>query len=508
MSNFKNYEELIQNLKNKIEKMEFKLEKKDFGRAISVGDGLANVDGLAGAFLDEVVVFLDNGIGIIRGLNHNFASVILLNNTDKVSEGTEFFRTGKTLQIPVGRGLIGRVIDPLGNPLDGKGPITDFEFADIEKNVPGIMERSSVCEPLQTGIKVIDTLIPIGLGQRQLILGDRQSGKTTIVIDTILNQKNVKNAGNKFAYCIYISIGQKASDIAKLCELFKKEGIFDYTTIVATTAGDPAGLQYIAPMAGVALGEYFRDRGEDALVIFDDLSKHADAYREITLLMRRSPSRGAYPGDIFYLHAKLLERAAKLNAEKGSGSLTMLPIIETQAGDIAAYIPTNVISITDGQIYLDKQLFLESQKPAVNIGLSVSRIGSTAQYKGMRKVSGRMKIELAQYREFESFSRSVSDLDQDTKNMLKRGKVLMQLFKQNIHAPLSFERMILILLAGVKGFLDDIPLKDIPRFEKGLIEYIEVNERGIFEHLAKEHAFNDSLEEKMVKAIKYYLGTF
>jgi F-type H+-transporting ATPase subunit alpha len=508
MSSFKDYENFINQLKVKIDNIDFNLERKDFGRVISVGDGIALVDGLAGVGLGEAVSFLNDGIGIVMGLDPSFVSIILLNYENELYEGVEVFRTKKTIEIPVGEGLIGRVISPLGEPLDGRGPITNCISCKIDARSPGITERSSVCEPLQTGIKAIDALIPIGLGQRQLILGDRQSGKTSIAIDTIINQKNVKNFGYKFAYCVYVAIGQKASDVAKLYELLKASGAMEYSVLVVTTASDAAAMQYIAPMSGAAVGEYFRDKGQDAVVIFDDLSKHADIYRQISLLMRRYPARGAYPGDVFYLHAKLLERAAKLNDANGGGSLTMLPIIETQAGDLSAYIPTNVISITDGQINLDKRLFFEGQRPAVNIGFSVSRIGSAAQYKGMRKVAGRLKGELAQFREYEDFAKSVSDLDQDTKNALKRGRVLVNLFNQELNHPLSFEKMILSLFAGVNGLLDDVPKEKIADFERNLFIYMETSEPEILESLIENRSFDDAMEDRMKKSIKHFLSRY
>lgn len=502
----KDYQLFIDNLSKKISNFEFRLDPKDFGVVINASDGIASVYGLNGVSLGEVVNFLHDGVGIVMGIEQNFVNIILLDKIDEVIEGVEVFATGKAFNIPVGHGLLGRVINVLGQPIDELGPLDIKEYRLIEAAAPGIMERSSVCDPLQTGIKIIDALVPIGLGQKQLVLGDRQSGKTTIALDTILMQKNVKQKNEKFAYCIYVAIGKKTSDIAKIYELLKQHGAMEYTIIVATNASDPSAMQYVAPMVGATIAEYFRDQSEDALVIFDDLSKHADAYREISLLMRRTPARGAYPGDIFYLHARLLERAVKM---KATGSVTMLPIIETQAGDVSDYIPTNVISITDGQIYLDKQLFFDGQKPAINIGLSVSRIGSAAQYKATRKIAGRLKGELAQFREYESFARAVSDLDPETHKMLMRGRLLTKLFKQSTNKPVPFEKMILILFAGIKGLLDKIDLpRNIAHLEDALSEYIQNNDSQLIEVLVREHSFDEKLEEKLSDIIKQFASEY
>lgn len=506
MKNLKDYQVLINNLNAHIKDLDLKLSPKNYGIIMSAADGIACVAGLEEVSLGEVVSFLEDGIGIVMGIEKHFVNIMLLNRINEAIEGLEVFASGHDVKIPVSKSLLGRVINSLGEPLDGKGKIDAQEFRSIEAPSPGIMDRASVNHPLQTGIKVIDALIPIGLGQKQLILGDRQSGKTTLAIDTILSQKHIRDKGEKFSYCIYVAIGKKNSDIAKIYETLKKHNAMEYTIIIAVGASDSAGMQYIAPMSGAAIGEYFRDQGENALVIFDDLTRHADAYREISLLMKRTPARGAYPGDIFYLHSKLLERAVSMSEEKGGGTVTMLPIIETQAGDVSDYIPTNVISITDGQIYLDKQLFFDGQKPAINIGLSVSRIGSAAQYKAMRKIAGRLKGELAQFREYESFARSVSDLDQETKNMLRRGRVLMNLFKQNVNHPVSFEKMIVTLFAGIRGLLDNINFESsIENFENSLLEYMNENETSLMETLSREHFFDDKLEEDMTRAIKDFL---
>ncbi len=509
MSHFKDYQSFIDSLNAKIRDFNLRLDPKDFGVVITAGDGIASVAGLDGVSLGEIVKFLDDGFGMVMGIEQNFVNIMLFNKTDQVVEGVEVFATNEHVSVPVGEGLIGRVINPLGQALDEDGPLQFSQKRLIEADAPGIMSRSSVCDPLQTGIKIIDALVPIGLGQKQLILGDRQSGKSSIAIDTILMQKNVRDKGEKFAYCIYVAIGKKRADVAKMYDLFKKHGAMEYTIIVTADASDPSSMQYIAPMAGAAIAEYFRDQGMNALVVFDDLSRHADAYREISLLMRRTPARGAYPGDIFYLHSRLLERAVKMKDELGGGSVTMLPIIETQAGDVSDYIPTNVISITDGQIYLDKQLFFDGQKPAINIGLSVSRIGSAAQYKAMRKIAGRLKGELAQFREYESFARAVSDLDAETQKMLMRGRLLTNLFKQNVNKPVSFEKMVIGLFAGIRGLLDKIVLKgSVEEFENELIEYMKVAEPILVETISREHSFDERLEEQMVEAIKNFLRQY
>jgi len=509
MSQFKDYQSFLDSLNTKIRDFKLRLDPKDFGVVISAGDGIASVAGLDGVSLGQVVTFLEDGMGVVMGIEQNFVNIMLFNKIDEVVEGIEVFATGKHVSVPVGHGLLGRVIDPLGQPLDGAGAIQHSEYRLIETEAPGIMLRSSVCDPLQTGIKIIDALIPIGLGQKQLILGDRQSGKSALAIDAILMQKHVKEKSEKFTYCIYVAIGKKSSELAKLCDLLKKTGAIEYTIVVATNASDPAAMQYIAPMAGVSIAEYFRDQGQDALVVFDDLSKHADAYREISLLMRRTPARGAYPGDIFYLHSRLLERAVKMKDELGGGSVTMLPIIETQAGDVSDYIPTNVISITDGQIYLDKQLFFDGQKPAINIGLSVSRIGSAAQYKAMKKIAGRLKGELAQFREYESFARAVSDLDVETQKMLTRGKLLTKLFKQNVNKPVIFEKMVVTLFAGIRGLLDKVELSgSIEDFENDLMAYMQKEEQALIETIAHEHVFDDRMEEQLVEAIKAFLNQY
>lgn len=507
MNNFKDYEIFLENLKKEIQDFDFKLEAKEYGVIKQVGDGIAWVEGLNKVTIGEVVCFLNDssgcGFGIVMGIEASFVNIMLLNKVDEVIEGVEIFSTNKHFFVPCGNNMIGRVVNSLGQVIDGKEDFEVEEEMPIEAPSPGIMDRSSVCEPLQTGIKIIDALIPIGLGQKQLILGDRQSGKSAIITDIILNQKKIKEAKDKFVYCIYVTIGKKASDIAKTYELLKKAGAMEYTTIVATTASEPAAMQYIAPMSGTAIAEFLCKQGKNVLVIFDDLTKHADAYREISLLMRRTPARGAYPGDIFYLHSRLLERAVKL---KTGGSITMLPIIETQAGDVSDYIPTNVISITDGQIYLDKQLFFEDQKPAINIGLSVSRIGSSAQHSAMKKIAGRLKGELAQFRELEAFAKSVSDLDEQTKKIITRGQLLMKLFKQNIHEPRNFHTMILLLFGGSRGLFDNITIDEkIEDFEKRFITFIEQNNPEIITTLNKTHNFDDKFEELTTQAIKKFV---
>lgn len=515
MSDFKDYDLFIDSLSRQIDNFSLNLNPKEFGVIIEVGDGIAKVVGLEEVSLGHVIYYLkdgnNSGLGMVMSIEPNFVHVMLFSKLEQVCAGIEVFSTKEHFKIPVGNHVLGRVINVLGEPIDGAGAVDyeNIEYREIEMMAPGIMDRAPVCEPLQTGIKIIDALIPIGLGQKQLILGDRQSGKTAIAIDTILNQKQIKDAGGKFTYCVYVAIGKKTSDIAKIYELLRKNGAMEYTVIVATTASDPASMQYVAPMCGAAIAEYFRDNGQDALVIFDDLTKHADAYREISLLMRRTPARGAYPGDIFYLHSRLLERAVKMSDEKGGGSVTMLPMIETQAGDVSDYIPTNVISITDGQIYLDKQLFFDGQKPAINIGLSVSRIGSAAQYKAMKKISGRLKGELAQFKEYEAFARAVSDLDPETMKMITRGRLLTNLFKQKLYQPIGFANMILILFAGIKGLLDKVKITgSISDFEERLFNYFEENYADIMQILNTEHSFDDALEEKISVGIKAFLETY
>ena len=474
------------------------------GRVLEVGDGIARVSGLSDAMMSEMLEFTtDKGpvYGVALNLEEDSVGAIILGDFENIEEGAEVKCLKRILEVPVGEALIGRVVNPLGRPLDGKGEIETNKFNPIEKIAPGVITRESVSEPVQTGIKAIDAMIPIGRGQRELIIGDRQIGKTAIAIDTIINQKgqNMK--------CIYVAIGQKESKVANIVAKLEEAGAMDYTSVVLAGASDPASLSYIAPYAGSAMAEYFLDKGEDVLIVYDDLSKHAVAYREISLLLRRPPGREAYPGAVFYLHSRLLERACKLGKEYGGGSITALPIIETQAGDVSAYIPTNVISITDGQIYLEPDLFYQGNRPAVNAGLSVSRVGSSAQIKAMKKVAGQMRLEAAQYRELAAFAQFGSDLDEETKNKLERGKRLVEIFKQDQFSPVPVANQVLIFFAVIKGLLDDIPADKINNFETGLNEYAVNNGEEILKEISEKKTLNDELEKAMKKLIEDYKST-
>lgn len=494
---------IIEALNIEIKEFEDKVEAIDYGVVLEAGDGIVKVIGLENVFLGEVVSFLGTGLGMVMKIDPDTVSIILFNRIEEVSQGCKIFGTGKSLSIEVDESLLGRVIDPLGNALDDLGPLSCTKTMALEPESPGVMERESISDPLQTGIRLIDLLIPIGLGQKQLILGDRQTGKTAIALDTIINQADVKEKGGKFAYCIYVAIAKKASEIAKIVQLLKNRGAMNNTIVIATTASDTSALQYIAPMAGLSIAEYFRDQGKDALVVLDDLTKHADAYREISLLMRRTPARGAYPGDVFYLHSRLLERAVKM---KAGGSVTILPIIETLDGDVSSYIPTNVISITDGQIYLDKEIFYKGQRPAVNIGLSVSRIGSAAQHKNMRQLSGTLKGELAQYIELKNFSKSVTDIDEDTKQVIKRGDVLMSILKQKIYSPAPKPQTLLMLLAARNGYLDEV--KDMDCFAEELYNHIEIKYPMILKDLSENKLIEKANQKEIIKEIGEFLVTF
>jgi F-type H+-transporting ATPase subunit alpha len=459
-------------IKEKIRDFTAYAEVSETGRVLSVGDGIARVYGLDHVKSGEWVDIVSTKTGaVVRGIASNLeldcVGIVIAGNDRDIQEGDLVKRTHNVVDVNVGMGLLGRVVDGLGNPIDGKGPLLNVTKAEVERAAPGIIQRKSVHEPMFTGIKAIDTLVPIGRGQRELIIGDRQTGKTTIAIDTILNQKKINESGDpsKMLYCVYVAIGQKRSSVARIVKMLQDEGAMDYTIVVAATASDPAPLQYLAPYTACAMGEYFRDNGMHALIIYDDLSKHAVAYRQMSLLLRRPPGREAYPGDVFYLHSRLLERAAKLSDDCGGGSLTALPIIETQAGDVSAYIPTNVISITDGQIFLESELFYKGIRPAINVGLSVSRVGSAAQTKAMKQIAGRIKLELAQYREMAAFSQFASDLDPATRQLLERGKRLTELLKQPNQSPMSITDEVLSVFAGVRGFLDRIPVDLIAQFE-------------------------------------------
>ncbi len=470
-------EEISALIKKQIEGYQSDIEMSEVGTVIVVGDGIARVHGLDNVMSGELLEFSNGVVGMAQNLEENNVGVIILGPFRDIKEGDEVRRTGRIMEVPVGEAIIGRVVNPLGQPLDGMGPIATTETLPIENNAPGVMDRKSVHEPLQTGLKAIDALVPIGRGQRELIIGDRQTGKTSVAIDTILNQKDEN------MICIYVAIGQKESTVRGTVETFRKHGALDYTIVVSASASQPAPLLYLAPYSGVTMGEYFMRQGKHVLVVYDDLSKQAAAYRELSLLLRRPPGREAFPGDVFYLHSRLLERAAKLNDTLGAGSITALPFVETQAGDISAYIPTNVISITDGQIFLQSDLFFSGVRPAINAGLSVSRVGGSAQIKAMKKVAGTLRLDLASFRELEAFSQFGSDLDKATQAKLNRGQRTVEVLKQDLHKPLRVEQQVLILYCLTRGFLDDIPLADIRRFEAEIIEWTARNHNELFEHI-------------------------
>ncbi len=490
-------EHIIEILKKQIENFEQEIQVEKIGKVIQIGDGIAKISGLADVKASEMLDFGNNIFGVALNLEEDNVGAMILGDFTKVKEGDVVKSTGRILEVPVGEELIGRVINPLGEPKDGKGKIKANKFYPIEKIAPGVITRQSVDQPVQTGIKAIDSMIPIGRGQRELILGDRQTGKTAIAIDTIINQKD------QDMICIYVAIGQKESKIAKVVAKLEEFGAMAHTIVVSASASDPASLLYIAPFAGCAMGEYFMDKGKDVLVVYDDLSKHAVAYREISLLLRRPPGREAYPGDIFYLHSRLLERAARLNKDYGGGSLTALPIIETQAGDVSAYIPTNVISITDGQIYLESDLFYRGIRPALNTGLSVSRVGSSAQIKPMKKVAGKLKLEMAQFRELEAFAQFSSDLDESTKKQIERGIRIQEILKQDQYQPIPVEKQVIIIFAVINGLLDDIKLEDIKKFENDLYSYLDDNAKELLEKIR-----NQEWDEKIQDQVKQIIQEF
>ncbi|KMY42962.1 ATP F0F1 synthase subunit alpha [Bacillus sp. FJAT-27916] len=470
-------EEISALIKKQIEGYQSEIEVSEVGTVITVGDGIARVHGLDNAMSGELLEFSNGVVGMAQNLEENNVGVIILGPFRDIKEGDTVRRTGRIMEVPVGDALIGRVVNSLGQPLDGMGPIATTDTLPIENNAPGVMDRKSVHEPLQTGIKAIDALVPIGRGQRELIIGDRQTGKTSVAVDTILNQKDEN------MICIYVAIGQKESTVRGTVETFRKYGALDYTIVVSASASQPAPLLYLAPYSGVTMGEYFMRQGKHVLVVYDDLSKQAAAYRELSLLLRRPPGREAFPGDVFYLHSRLLERAAKLNDTLGAGSITALPFVETQAGDISAYIPTNVISITDGQIFLQSDLFFSGVRPAINAGLSVSRVGGSAQIKAMKSVAGTLRLDLASYRELEAFAQFGSDLDKATQAKLNRGARTVEVLKQDLHKPLRVEQQVLILYCLTRGFLDDIPLADIRRFEAEIIEWTGRNHKELYDHI-------------------------
>ena len=483
-------------IKDRIKNYENVINETETGYVIEVGDGIARIHGLANCMAGELIELHGGVMSMALNLETDFVSVVILGDDEEIKEGSAAKRTGKVVSVPVGEELIGRVVDALGNPIDGKGAINTKEQRNVEAAASGIIERKSVSIPLQTGIKAIDSMIPIGRGQRELIIGDRQTGKTAIAIDTIINQKNTD------VVCIYVAIGQKRSTVASIVDMLEKAGAMDYTIVVSATASEAPALQYIAPYAGCAMGEYFMYNGNDALIVYDDLSKHAVAYRALSLLLRRSPGREAYPGDVFYLHSRLLERAARLSDELGGGSLTALPIIETQAGDVSAYIPTNVISITDGQIFLETELFHSGIMPAVNPGISVSRVGGSAQIKAMKKVAGSLKLAYSQYRELQAFAQFGSDLDADTKMRLAKGERIVEVLKQGRNAPVRVELQVTIIYAVINDMLEDIPVDKIRAYEKHLFEYIENNAYDIIDEIEKTGDLSEETEQKLKRAIE------
>ncbi len=489
-------------IKERIEDFELKIDVEETGKVISFADGVAKVYGLNNAMAGEMLEFENGDKGMALNLEESDVGVVVLGKGEGIREGTSVKRLGKLLKVPVGEALVGRVINAIGEPIDGKGPIEASEFRYVEEKAPGIMARKSVHEPLQTGIKAIDALVPIGRGQRELIIGDRQTGKTTVAIDTIINQKG------QDVICIYVAIGQKQSTVAQVVRKLEEHGAMDYTIVVNAGASEPAALQFLAPYTGVTIGEYFRDNAKHALIVYDDLSKHAVAYREMSLILRRPPGREAYPGDVFYIHSRLLERAAKLSDKLGAGSLTALPIIETQAGDVSAYIPTNVISITDGQIFLESDLFNAGIRPAINVGISVSRVGGAAQIKAMKQVAGTLRLDLAQYRELEAFAQFASDLDEASRKQLERGQRMVEILKQPPYSPLPVEKQVTIIYAGANGYLDDIPVKAIGKFEYELYSFIEAKYPQIFELIREKKALDDEIKELLNKAIEEFKASF
>jgi F-type H+-transporting ATPase subunit alpha len=495
-------DEISSIIKERIENFEFGIDINETGKVVSYSDGVAKVYGLKNVMSFEMVEFEDGERGLALNLEEGSVGIVVLGGGKSIREGMSVKRLNKLLSVPVGDALIGRVVNPLGEALDGKGPVSSTESRHIEEKAPGIMARKSVHEPLQTGIKAIDALVPIGRGQRELIIGDRQTGKTTVAVDTIINQKG------QDVVCIYVAIGQKQSTIAQVVRKLEEHSAMDYTIVVNAASSESAALQFLAPYAGVAMGEYFRDNARHALIIYDDLSKHAVAYREMSLILRRPPGREAYPGDVFYVHSRLLERAAKLSDELGAGSLTALPIIETQAGDVSAYIPTNVISITDGQIFLESDLFNSGIRPAINVGISVSRVGGAAQIKATKKVSGTLRLDLAQYRELQAFAQFASDLDESSRNQLERGQRMVEVLKQPPYAPLAIEKQVVIIYAGAKGYLDDISPSSIQRFEAELYPFIEASYPEVLDDIRTKKQLDKEIEEKLGKLLEEFKSNF
>ena len=494
-------EEISRLIRDQVQSFDKQVDVAEVGSVLQVGDSIAKIYGLDGAMAGELLEFPGGLKGITLNLEEDNVGAVILGSDQNIKEGDLVKRTGRIAEVPVGDAVVGRVVDPIGSPLDGKGPISATEFRRVEVRAPGVLERQPVREPLQTGIKAIDAMIPIGRGQRELIIGDRQTGKTAIAVDTIINQKGQN------VVCIYVAIGQKRSTVARVIKTLEESGAMAYSIVVSATASDPASMQYLAPFAGAAMGEYFRDHGRHALIIYDDLSKHATAYRQLSLLLRRPPGREAYPGDVFYLHSRLLERAAKLSQENGGGSLTALPIIETQAGDVSAYIPTNVISITDGQIYLGSDLFYSGIRPAINVGLSVSRVGGSAQIKAMKGVAGSLRLDLAQYREMAAFAQFGSELDKATQAQLARGQRMVELLKQGQYRPMPVENQVISIFAGINGYLDDVPVNRVRQFEEDLLDYVTREQAQIQRDIVAKGKLDDELTAALKAALAAFKST-
>jgi len=501
--------EISQILKKQIADFSAAADVAEIGQVLSVGDGVARVYGLDRVQAGEMVEFPGGIKGMALNLETDNVGVVIFGSDRSIKEGDIVKRTGEIVQVPVGKGLLGRVVDGLGNPIDGKGPIKNPEFRRVEVKAPGVIPRKSVHEPMQTGLKAIDALVPVGRGQRELIIGDRQTGKTAVAIDTIINQKKINKDPDvkKHLYCIYVAVGQKRSTVAQLVRELEENGAMEYSIVVAATASDPAPMQFLAPYTGCAMGEYFRDNGMHALAIYDDLSKQAVAYRQMSLLLRRPPGREAYPGDVFYIHSRLLERAAKMNDDFGAGSLTALPVIETQAGDVSAYIPTNVISITDGQIFLETGLFFKGIRPAINVGLSVSRVGSAAQIKAMKQVAGSIKLELAQYREMEAFAQFASDLDASTQRLLARGARLTQLLKQPQYSPLAVEEQVAVIYAGTRGYLDSVAVNEVSKFEQQLLDALRTSGKALLDQIRTDQKI-DGVEPQLKEFLSSFVSSY
>jgi F-type H+-transporting ATPase subunit alpha len=501
-------EEITSILEAELQKFERKVDVEHMGTVLQVGDGIARVHGLPDCQMGELLEFPGGVMGLALNLEEDSIGAVLISDSSEIKEGDSVKEAGRIIEIPVGDAMLGRVVNALGQPIDGLGTIASSEFRRLETNAPGVVDRQPVKEPLQTGIKAIDAMIPVGRGQRELVIGDRQTGKTQICVDTILNQKYTHQPGESPVYCIYVAIGQKMSNVARVVQTLKEHGAMEYTTIVVASASDSNAMQYLAPFAGATIGEFFRDNGKHALVVYDDLSKHAVAYRALSLLLRRPPGREAYPGDVFYLHSRLLERAAKLSDEHGAGSLTALPIIETQAGDVSAYIPTNVISITDGQIYLEPDLFFAGVRPALNVGISVSRVGGNAQIKAMKTVAGKLKLEMAQFRDVQAFAQFASDLDKATQMQLIRGQRLTELLKQDLASPYPVVDQIILIYAGTAGVLDELSNEQVKPFEAGLLAFVKDKYPEIPEAISSTKTFSSDTEATLKKAIEEFKGQF